>query len=232
MNIKTLIVVISSFCYLFIFPCCSVSDDDGDLVGNWIRRSDFEGVTRSGGVAFSINDLAYVGLGYNGDDDLRDFWQYDANLDFWTKVDSFPGTGRRAAVAFSANGRGYVGTGYNGDLDEELNDFWQFDPNAESGQQWTRVADFIGSARYNAVAFSANEKGYVGTGYDDNWLKDFYEYDPAIDVWTQIVSLGGSKREDAMTFKVGDKIYVGGGRNNGTYVFDFWEFDANAKIST
>lgn len=212
-----------------IFTACNVgSDEEDEKLGNWIRRSDFEGVARSNAVSFTIGNYAYVGLGYDGDDDLRDFWRYDPALDFWQKVDSFPGIARRAAVAFSIGDKGYIGTGYNSELPvEELNDFWEFNPAAPSGQQWTRKADFMGSARYNAIGFFVNNKGYIGTGYDGNWLKDFYEYDPTNDKWTQIVSLGGSKREEAIAFVIENKAYVTTGRNNGAYVYDLWAFDSS-----
>mgnify|MGYP005666361073 CR=1 FL=1 len=205
-----------------LFSCTQSSDEE--LLGNWIRRSDFEGVPRSNAVSFVIGNYAYVGLGYDGEDDLQDFWRYDPTLDFWTIVDTFPGKGRRAAVAFSVGNLGYVGTGFNGDAEASLTDFWVFDPEAASGEQWKPIADFPGSGRYNAVAFSANDRGYVGTGFDNSWLKDFYEYDPSTDSWTQIVSLGGSKREDAVAFSIGNTHYIGTGRNNGAYEYDFWEF--------
>lgn len=206
--------------------CDLGSDDSDEKLGNWIRRSDFEGIPRSNAVSFTIGKYAYVGLGYNGSEDLRDFWRYDPDLDFWQKVDSFPGTPRRAAVAFSINNKGYIGTGYNSDLPtEELGDFWEFNPDGASGQQWTRKTDFMGTPRYNALGFSINGKGYIGTGYDGNWLKDFYEYDPDKDAWTQIVSLGGSKREEGAAFVINNKAYVTTGRNNGVYVYDLWEYD-------
>ncbi len=215
---------------LFVFSC--TTDEDEELMGNWIRRSDFEGITRSSSVSFTIGEFAYVGLGYDGDDDLVDFWRYDASQDFWTRVDTFPGVGRRGAIAFSIDGKGYVGTGYNGEADQELKDFWSFDPNASPGTQWQQVADFAGSARYNAVGFALSGLGYIGTGYDGNWLKDFYEYDPNTNTWQQVVSLGGSKREDAVAFVIDDQAYVGTGRNNGVYEFDFWAFSANTKTWT
>ncbi len=213
-----------------LFSACDLgSSDEDDTLGNWIRRSDFEGVPRSNAVTFTIGNYAYVGLGYNGEDDLRDFWRYDPTLDFWQKVDSFPGSARRAAVAFSIGDKGYIGTGYNNDLPvEELNDFWEFNPSAPAGRQWTRKADFMGTARYNAVGFSINGKGYIGTGYDGNWLKDFYEYDPSADQWTQVVSLGGSKREEGVAYVINNKAYVTSGQNNGAYVYDLWEFDPTA----
>ncbi|MEL7123226.1 MAG: galactose oxidase [Bacteroidota bacterium] len=206
------------------FTAC-LDDDDDELLGNWIQRSDFEGVTRSGAVSFTIGNFAYVGLGFDGDDFLTDFWRYDAQLDFWQRVDSFPGPSRIAAVAFSVDGKGYVGTGYDSDLDQEYKDFWEFDPNAASGEMWQRKSDFMGSARYNAVAFAVNERGFIGSGYDGNFLKDFYRYTPQTDTWEQIVSIGGSKREDAVAFVIDDKAYVGTGRSNGAYEFDFWEYD-------
>lgn len=211
---------------LFLFSACQ-DDDDSDLIGNWIRRSDFEGVPRSNAVSFTIGNVAFVGLGFDGDDDLRDFWQYDPEQDFWTRKDTFPGLARRAAVAFAIDGKGYVGTGYNSEEDRELKDFWEFDPEATSGQQWTQISDFPGTARYNAVAFELEGQGYVGTGFDDNWLKDFYAYDPVAAQWTQVVSLGGSKVQNGIAFTIDGKAYVGTGQNNGASVYEFWEYDPN-----
>lgn len=210
---------------LLFFTTSCLQDDDEELLGNWVSSSDFEGITRSGAVSFTIGAFAYAGMGFDGDDYLRDFWRYDPQQDFWTKTDSFPGTGRTGAVAFSIGAKGYVTTGYNGDDDVEFQDVWEFDPSAPVGQMWQKKSDFLGSPRYNAVAFSIGDFGYVGTGYDGNYLKDFYRYDPASDSWEQIVSLRGSKREDAVAFVIDNKAYVGTGRSNGVYEFDFWEYD-------
>ena len=104
----------------------------------------------------------------------------------------------------------------------ELNDFYEYDPVSDI---WNQVADFAGSARYGAVSFALDNKGYVGTGYDDNALKDFWEYDPGTNVWTKITSLGGGKRQDAVAFVINGKGYVCGGIDNGSYETDFWEYD-------
>lgn len=210
------------------FSSC-VEVEEEDTIGNWIRRSDFEGVTRSGAVSFTIGNLAYAGLGFDGDDYLKDFWQYDPQLDFWQRVDDFPGQGRTGAVAFSIGDKGYMGTGYQGDEDIELGDFWEFDPNAPSGQQWTQKPDFAGTPRYNAVGFGVNGKGFIGTGYDGNYLKDFWQYDPAGNTWSQAISIGGTKRESATAFVIDGRAYVGTGRNNGVYIYDFWEFEPESQ---
>jgi len=210
---------------VFLVSCDD--DDDDSVIGNYIKRSDFEGVARSGAVTFQINGLAYVGLGYDGDDYLVDFWQYDASLNFWQKVADFPGDARTNAVAFASGNKGYVGTGYDGD--DELQDFWEYDPNTN---EWKQIADFGGTARMGAVAFGIGDRGYVGTGYDGNFLKDFWEYNPASDEWTQIVSIPGSKREEAVAFVIDGLAYVGTGTNNGVHVQDFWEFNPNTGAWT
>lgn len=199
---------------------CDDDDDDDSVIGNYVKRSDFEGVVRSGAVNFQIGNKAYVGLGYDGDDYLGDFWEYDPDLNFWKRIADFPGNPRTNAVAFASDTKGYIGTGYDGD--NELNDFWEYDPITNT---WQQVADFGGSARYGAVAFGVSNKGYVGTGYDGNYLKDFWEYDPSTNAWEQIVSIPGSKREEAVAFVIDGLAYVGTGTNNGIYVQDFWEFN-------
>ena len=214
------------FLSLLFFVACNDTEDDSDI-GNWVKHSDFEGVTRSGAVSFTIGDYAYVGLGTDGDDYVNDFWRYDPERNFWQEMATFPGSGRIAAVAFSANGKGYVGTGFNGDLDtEELADFWEYDP---ATNEWTERASFEGGARYSAVAFTVNGQGYIGTGFDGNYLKDFWRYDESSDSWTQTVSLFGSKRESAIAFVMDGVAYVGSGRNNGQYLFDFWSFSPESE---
>lgn len=205
---------------MFSIVSCDGGDDDEITDGDWWERSDFDGVPRSDAVSFVIDGKAYVGTGYDGDDRLNDFWQYDPSNNYWTKVANFPGAARNGAVAFSINGKGYIGTGYDGE--DELNDFWEYDPVANN---WTQKADFMGSARYGAVSFSVNNKGYIGSGYDSNYLKDFYVYTPESDSWEQIISIGGSKRRDANTFVIDGKAYVISGLDNGVYENDMWEFD-------
>lgn len=209
--------------------CVSACDESTETseFGNWVKQSDFEGVTRSSAISFSIDGYAYVGLGTNGDDYLTDFWRYDPSKNFWQEMASFPGVGRTATVSFSLGGKGYLGTGYNDELDtRELDDFWEYDPIADA---WTQKADFPGSKRYSAVGFALSGNGYIGTGYDGNYLKDFWKYDPSTNSWTQAVSLYGSKRESATAFVIADRAYIATGRNNGSYLYDFWAFDPTTE---
>jgi N-acetylneuraminic acid mutarotase len=198
-------------------------EDDETVYGDWVKSSDFDGVARGDGVAFSIGDKGYVCGGYDGKNRLNDLWEYNSEQDYWTQKADFPGVGRTTATAFALDNKGYVGTGYDGDT--YLNDFWQYDPSANS---WTRKADYAGSARSGAISFGIAGYGYLGTGYDGNFLKDMWKYDPSGDSWTQIVSVGGSKRNNATAFVSGNYAYVVCGVNNGSYITDFWKFDPSA----
>lgn len=206
---------------------CSSSDDEDDLAGDWIRQSDFEGVSRSDAAAFVIDNLAYVGTGYTSstsstDSRLTDFWKYDPTQDNWYSIAAFPGKARSKAVAFSANGKGYVGLGTDGT--NVLKDFWQYDPVTD---EWRQIADFPTiKGRYGAVAFTLDESGYVGCGNDgDNDQQDFYRYDAGSNSWTQMSSMK-TKRVNSFAFVINNKAYVGGGSNNGAYVGSFYSYDA------
>lgn len=211
---------------MFAVVSCSEDDEDDEISdGDWWERSDFDGVPRSDGVSFVINEKAYIGGGYDGDDRLNDFWEYDPIKNYWVKIADFPGAARNGSVAFSLNGKGYIGTGYDGE--DELKDFWEYDPVTNT---WTQKSDFMGSARYGAVGFSVDGKGYIGTGYDGNYLKDFYAYIPETDSWEQVISIGGSKRRDANSFVIDGKAYVISGLDNGYYENDMWEYDPSTGL--
>ena len=228
-KIKT--ILFPTLLLLFVFACSDSSDDDTDTIGNWTKTTPFKGRPRSGAISFTIGTKAYVGLGYDGDEYISDFYVYDVALGYWETKSAFPGVLRERAVSFSIDGKGYIGLGYNREEDnEELGDFWEYDP---STNEWTQLADFEGTARYNSVAFTLGGKAYVGTGYDgDKYNSDFWEYDVADNSWTEIASFPGEKIESGFSFVIGDNAFVAGGRNNGIHNTDFWMFNAESKTWT
>ncbi|WP_185937257.1 Kelch repeat-containing protein [Chitinophaga polysaccharea] len=202
---------------------CSKGSNTTTLVGNWMKRSQYEGVARSSAASFVIDNKAYVGTGYDGTERLQDFWVYDVDQNQWTQITSFPGVARNGAVGMAMAGKGYVGTGYDGL--NKLNDFYEYDPVAKT---WTKKANFKGTARYGAVAFALNDKGFITTGYDGNWLKDNWKFDPTApdaEAWTQVESMNSGKRTDASVFVIGNKAYVCMGTANAANVTDFYAFD-------
>ena len=217
-------LIIAGLAFAFLGMGCA-SDDEGDR-GNWIERSVFDGIPRSSTANFVIGNSGYIGTGYDGDDYLGDFWEYNFEGNYWVQRATFPGVPRSAASGFSIGDKGYIGIGYDGDL--ELLDFWEYDAGSNV---WTQKADFGGGVRRSAVAFSGNNVGFIGTGYDgDNDRKDFWKYVPSTDEWIELVGFGGDKRRDATSFEIGGKIYVGTGISNGLYTDDFWEFDPTTEV--
>ncbi len=92
---------------------------------------------------------------------------------------------------------------------------------------WSKKAEFGGTASFSAVGFSIGSKGYIGTGADVTFRKDFWEYDPATNAWTQKADFGGTARQYAVGFSIGAKGYIGTGSDGigGVYKKDFWEYD-------
>lgn len=211
-----------------IMPACS-SDEEDELVGNWVKVSDFDGVARCSAVTFTVNGAVYVATGGYGGYKYRldDLWMFNEDSGTWTQKASMDGTARTYAVGFGTDRYGYVGLGYDGDV--YLKDFWRYDPEANT---WSQVSDFGGSARRAAVAFSVGGSGYVGCGYDGNHLKDFWKYNEDSDSWEQITSIGGSKRMGASAFVIDGTAYVVGGENNSESVTDFWAFDPSSGTWT
>src|ERR1043166_861352 len=127
----------------------------------------------------------------------------------WSAKSDFGGTERVGAVGFfiTSTNKAYILTGLISGLSESK-DFWEYDVVSNN---WTKKADFLGSARAGGVGFSIGNKGYVGTGYSflSGYLQDFWEYNPATNTWTQKTNFPGSPRKDAVGFAIGSKGYIG-----------------------
>ncbi len=98
---------------------------------------------------------------------------------------------------------------------------------------WVELSDFDGVPRSDAVGFTIGDKGYLGTGYnDDGRLKDFWEYDPVKNAWTQKADLPGVARNGAVGFGTDTKGYIGTGYDGENKLNDFWEFDPSTNTWT
>jgi N-acetylneuraminic acid mutarotase len=226
---------------LLLLASCSKTNVNPST-GNWVRREDFGGNSRSEAVAFVIGDAGYIATGYdfntftttNAQDSLGryyDLWEYtpDPDEDFtrpgnWqgsssavgpgqTQLDSFPGTPRNSAVAFSIGDTAYVGTGFDGT--NYLSDFWGY---IASTNTWISLPAFPGGGRYDAVGFALQGKGYITTGYNSSYLNDCYQYNPANGgQWALVDAYPGPKCSQAVAFCSDDTTaYVCTGSNNGS----------------
>lgn len=230
-------------CFLLILVVAVLGacggDSEDELIGNWVKRGDFSGPDRAFAASFVIGNKGYVigGVNSGSKERRKDVYEYTLSdpangVGSWIRVDDFPGDGREQAVAFTINGIGYVGTGWNGE-DNVYKDFWAYNP---ATRTWSAIAPLPdkAAARYNAVAFSLDGRGFVGTGFtagaDQMVLNDFWAYDPGTDSWAPVTGYGGSKRRGATAFILNDGqkdyAYVCTGYNtsDGSSVADMWRF--------
>ncbi|MBS1665136.1 MAG: hypothetical protein JST68_29085 [Bacteroidetes bacterium] len=218
-----LLSTIGIFCFFSNFSCSKVNLPDTQL-GNWVQAAPIGNSPRGYCASFVIGDRAYVGLGYNESAPrpgrLKDFWTFSVDSG-WTQLEDFPGAPRSNAAAFTIGNYGYVGVGW--DEANIYQDFYQYDP---AGHRWTKKADYH-DPRYDAVGFSVQGKGYIGTGFNVYAKNDFYRYDPDQDSWTLVPGTSGnfSKRTRAVAFVYKDKAYIVTGSSNGVMTRDMWSFD-------
>lgn len=117
----------------------------------------------------------------------------------------------------------------------------QFDCFGQSENYWEKTTDFgstfigEGIKRERAVGFSIDGFGYIGTGIDTAEVvhRDFWKFDPLMNVWTQVADLPGEVRRNAIAFSIGTSGYVGTGINTvnssdvgSTILNDFWEYNS------
>lgn len=193
---------------------------------NWVQKNNFPGVERYGATGFEINGKLYMGTGYNGVTFMNDWWEYDPSSDQWTQKASLPGAGRFHTTSFVINGKGYIVFGAtNTSPYNFIKELWEYDPLLN---QWTQKASCPGLARYTAVGFALNGKGYAGTGWKQispAFLNDWWEYNPLSNSWTQKASFPGGSRQAASSFILNGTGYVGLGGAGSTMYSDLWAYN-------
>ncbi len=182
----------------------------------WQRKVDFPRGKRKNASAFVVTtesgkDRCYYGLGElkNGSC-VGDFSEYVPSRDpgyggstenVWIEVAPINEyVGRASAVSFSISGMGFIGTGFTRELSGDSTfhkDLFRYEPSSQIGVDkgvWVRCLSMpvYAPSRANAVAFSIDEMGYVGTGETQEHvlLRDFYQYDPFNDRWTRVIDFG------------------------------------------
>ena len=156
--------------------------------GFWTSVAPFPGAARSNAVAFTVQNIGYVGTGVANDGftPLADFWSYNPGSNSWTQIDSLHdayGTYPRFdAVAWGFDTTGYVLTGT--DNNQWFSDVWKYSP---ATGHWTQKPFLIGNPRSGATTWVYNNKGYILAGYTpssekavNNMCYDFWKFDPAV----------------------------------------------------
>lgn len=188
----------------------------------WSQIDSFPAPGRVGAVSFVINGKAYVVGGDTFEGESRnDTWEFDPSTNTWTQKSDIPvGLITDSNLfAFSVGNYGYVKANFN-----RPNDFFQYDPETDS---WTVKANYPGGYYIiDEVAFSINEKGYIGSGFKQTEsTNEFWEYDPKFNTWKRIADLPGEPRNNAIAFTIDGYGYVGLGNIKGIVVNDFWKYN-------
>lgn len=201
----------------------------------WTPKASISGVSSAVGVAFAIGTKGYFRTGdvpsmTNG----TAFWEYNQATDTWAQKNDLLIV-RRSASGFAIGSKGYLGLGMNG-TSVVQRDFHEYNPATNA---WTQVADYGGTARFNAVSMATSTRGYVGLGYDAGaGEKQFWQFDPILGpngTWSQILDFPGAHRSQAIGFTVSDKLYVGLGNYGNLppdgegYFKDFYRFSPTGE---
>ena len=104
----------------------------------------------------------------------------------------------------------------------------------EIGNVWVRAG--VNSSqippRSNAVSFTINNKAYVGMGEGlifNEFLTDFWEYDPVNDSWRRIADFPGKPRDYPLAFSLNNYGFVGTGDTLNYAFGDIWRYDPLAN---
>lgn len=95
------------------------------------------------------------------------------------------------------------------------------------GQEWQQFADFAGTPRDDAAAFSHNCKVYVGTGMEVGWnlTNDWWRYDVIQGSWLQVASLPASPRQYCTAHAIDGIGYLFGGLDASGPLNALWAYD-------
>ena len=199
----------------------------------WLIKDSVNGPGRSVAASFVAENQGWVVGGLDDSGFKRKMYSYNANQDDWDdelSLGGLSGSGleRGSASGFSIHNKGYICLG-QGDFVPYRNDLWEYDP---ATQTWAQKADFIGEPRRQAVAFTLNNKAYVGTGQAASGLKkDFYRYDADQNIWAPMADFAGTARRQAVSFVIGAYGYIATG-DDGVAKNDMWQYSpiANAWV--
>ncbi|MFR3329594.1 MAG: Kelch repeat-containing protein [Odoribacter splanchnicus] len=218
--------------YILIFCLFLISCNDDEekiipsLVGEWEVADSYFYTNSNQGISFSIGDSLYMGLGipfsfsYNSPNELRRY----TKTSYGEAMKDFPGKPRIGAVAFTIKDKAYIGLGKSiTDEKTYYKDFWVYDATSNSWDSLT--FEFPGDAVVDAVAFSLNGMGYVGTGLKANGLYsgEFYQFDPQYG-WGGMANMV-LPRTGATTCQLNGTVYLCFGHNRDEDCRDVYRFD-------
>jgi N-acetylneuraminic acid mutarotase len=154
--------------------------------------------------------------------------------DVWVQKDSVNGPPRASAASFVMDGEGFVISGL--DIIDFNRKMYSYDVDQNDWDNEESIGGVNGSGlnRGGAIAFSINDKGYVGLGQGNTapYYNDLWEFDPETDSWTQKASFIGSPRRQAVAFVLDTLAYIGTGQSANGYENDFYSYNGVSNTWT
>lgn len=172
------------------------------------------------GFTVTVNNRPYISLSNQNpaiQEVINDSWSSHSSI---SEMIDCP-----AAGVFSIGSKFYVLAGYtiNNTVSNAL---WEYNVTTS---QWTRKANFPGTARFAPAFFSIGNYGYYGCGMSTNQqqYKDFWRYDPSDDTWIRLEDFPGGNRSHTISTSVGNSGFVGFGleKISTSFLYDFWKFN-------
>lgn len=143
---------------------------------SWFPKTGFpDFVGRDMAIAVTYNNLGYVGLGCNVQQNTNytKFWAYDASTDSWAAKADFPTGFSVDAAAFTLDTSIYVVGGVNLTPVSLSNQFYKYSPSTDT---WSSAGTFNGGSIAAPFVAVSGGKAFLGTGFDGG-------LNPRSDVW-------------------------------------------------
>lgn len=149
---------------------------------SWLQMADFTGDARQYAVAFTLNNLIYVGTGVGNGNYYNDLWAYSPENDSWTQKTSLPAAARSSCAVFTIGDFAYLCGGFFG-LTDHSDEAWKYSSLDDS---WIQVASLPVELRL-AMGFQIADFGYVAGGFNEisGTLNTTFKYDAVNNTWSQ-----------------------------------------------
>ena len=135
----------------------------------WIEVASLPALPSFGATGFSYDGYGYVVGGTDVNGQSSALWQYDADLDAWTEKEAYPNP-----VIYQSTLSTTQGVIVAGGPSPNSHEAYQYIP---ANDQWYFIPPYLGGASYTSVAFTINDRYFIGLGYDSS-TSDYYN-----DLW-------------------------------------------------
>lgn len=150
----------------------------------------------------------------------------------WDQKADFPDGGRSSACAAVIGDKAYIFFGRNSSKTFQK-DCWEYD---STNDTWLQKKSCPGVERVKAISIALNGKIYTGLGYkpqqginlysDSVYLKDFWMYDPQLDIWEERKAAPFLGTDACTAFVFENEIYVGMGFHNLSFGYEWWKYSS------